>query len=111
MPDVGERPALDVAVVGRQGQVREQAEDADVLQEAALPHPVEDSGRRVVAELAPVTTHRPLHPEERDPHQDEGDEVGNEEGPAAVLRRLGREAQEVSEPHGVARHRQDEPRA
>ncbi len=108
VPDVGERPRLDVAVVGRDRQVREEAEDADVLQPALFPIRSSMPGRGVVAELPAVAADRPLHPEERDAHQDERDEVRDEEGAAAVLRGLRRKAQEVPEAHGVAGHRQDE---
>src|SRR5690606_4838615 len=42
---------------------------------------------------------------------EEGDEVRDHEGTTAVLRRLNGEAQEVSEPDGIACHRQDQPHA
>ena len=55
-----------------------------------------------------MAAHAPLDPHQRDADEEEGDEVGDHEGPAAVLDRLPREAEEVAEADGVARHGQDQ---
>ncbi len=109
VPDVGQGPGLDVAVVGGHAEVGEQAEDAYVLEPPVAPQPVEHSRRRVVPELPAVAADRPLHPQERQPHEQESDQVRHQERPAAVLGRLGGEAQEVPQAHGVAGDGQDQP--
>ena len=55
-----------------------------------------------------VAADAPLDPHQRDADEEERDEVGDHEGAAAVLDGLPREAEEVAETDGVARHGQDQ---
>src|SRR3972149_9607358 len=65
----------------------------------------------MMAKLPPMAPDGPFHPEERDAHEDERNQVGDEECAPAVLRGLRRKAKEIPETHRVAGHREDEPDA
>jgi hypothetical protein len=51
---------------------------------------------------------RPFDPHHGNAQEQEGDEIGDHEGPAAVGRGLDRETKEVAQADGVAGHGQDE---
>ena len=102
MPDVGERPRLDVAVVAGDAQTAAQADRAQVLEGGVAAEPVEHPGRRVMSETAAVAADRPLDPEQRHAHEGEARQIRDEEGAAAVLGGLGGEPEEVTEADRVA---------
>ncbi len=110
-----EHPGGDVGVVDEDDQRHDHAQDAQVLRPLPLPvgEHVEHPGHRAVAVPSSEPPHAPFDPHQRDAEQDERDEVRDHERPAAVLRRLNREAEEVAETDGVARHGEHEadPRA
>jgi hypothetical protein len=72
---------------------------------------VQNEGRAVIALAPPEAAHGPFHPQERDAHEQETHEVGNDECAATVLDGLHREAQEIAQAHGIARHGQDQSHA
>ena len=67
---------------------------------------VEDAGGGVAAQRAALAADGPLYPAQGDTQQQEGGEVGNHEGAAAVLGCQAGEAQEITEPDGAAGHSQ-----
>ena len=106
-----QHPGDDVCVVDEDHERHDDPEHAQILRPLPLPvaQLVEHAGDRGVAVPAAEPADRPLDPHERDPEQQEGDEVRDHEGAAAVLRGLHREAKEVAESDGVPGHGQDQP--
>ena len=112
VPDVGERPRLDVAVVGRDRQVREEAEDADVLEPArASPCTSNMPG----AEWWPCSPPwRPIaHSTQSSgmPISRNETRYGIRNAPPPFCAACAGKRRKLPEPHRVAGHRQDEARA
>jgi hypothetical protein len=60
----------------------------------------------VVPVLAAEAAHRPLDPDQRQAHDEQGHEIGNQKGTAAIRSRLRRKSQEVPKTYGIAGHGQ-----
>lgn len=106
---IAQRPALDVAIVRGYADVGKNAEHPDVLPEGmARRHRIENEGRAVVAVPTAEAPHRPFDEEQRQPHQHEADQIGNDEAAPSVLDGLHREAQKVAQADGIAGHCEDQ---
>ena len=111
LEEVADRPRLDEDVVERHRERDDGREDAEIAAEAPAPEEAHDARPRMESLLAAVAAHRPLGPSDRDAEEEEGAEVRDEEGTAAVLGRLARKAEEVSEADRGARDGQDDAEA
>lgn len=74
-----------------------------------VPEQVENARRGPMPMCSPHPSHGPFAPHQGDGQEQQGTEVGDHERPTAVLGRLDRKAQVISQAHGVARHGQHEP--
>jgi hypothetical protein len=68
---------------------------------------MENAGARMKSALTSIASKRPFGPTDGNAQDDEGNEIGEHEGSAAVLRGQTGEAQKISEANGAARNRQN----
>ena len=108
-PRERETPRSDGDVVQGNDERAEDAEDADVFGDRIRPEAVKHPGGMAVAEPTAETPDGALRPEERDPDQEQRQEVGNDERPTSVGRGLARETEKVPETDRVSCKREDEP--
>jgi hypothetical protein len=73
-----------------------------------VPEQMENAGCSAMPMCAAHPSHGPFAPHQGDGKKNEGAEVGDHERPTAVLGRLHRKAQVVTQAHGIASHGQDE---
>ena len=105
---VTEAPGFDPEVVHVDHHGNDEAKDAEVRGSAAFPDGPEDTRAGVVAALAPETAHRPFRPGDRQADEQQGDEIGDEEGSAVVFGGEAGEAEEVAEADGTASNGEDD---
>src|SRR5690606_7992847 len=107
MDDVHESPRLDVRVVGDDRDIGEDAKYADVFPDWSFGHRIQNVRRAVISKFATKTSYRPFDEEQRNAHQQETDQIGNDKCSSAILHGLHRKAEEVSKSDRIAGHSQD----
>lgn len=108
---VAEAPGFDVDIVHVDYHGDDDAEDADVFAPWVADDGVEDTWAGVEALLAGVAAEGPFCPADGDTEDEEGEEVSDHEGAAAVLGGEAWEAEEVAEAHGAAGDCEDDTHA
>ena len=106
VPGIADGPAFQRNVVHGDADGGDHAGHAEVFPAGFAADEVEDAGGGVATQCAALAADGPFHPAQGDTQQQEGGEVGNHEGAAAVLGCQAGEAQEITEPDGAAGHSQ-----
>ena len=105
---VAQAPGFDPQVVHVDDDGDEEAEDAEVGGGTVFPDGAEDAGAGVEAALASEAAHGPFRPGDGQADEEQGDEVGDEEGAAVVFGGEPGEAEEVTEADGAAGDREND---
>ncbi len=108
---VAEAPGFDVDIVHVDHHGDDDAEDAALFAPGVADDGVEDTWAGVIAFLAGVAAEGPFCPADGDTEDEEGEEIGDHEGAAAVLGGEAWEAEEVAEAHGAAGDCEDDTHA
>ena len=107
-PGIGQAPGLNQDVVKVDDHRHQHAERTQVARDGAASPQAHDRRCGVEALAAAVPPHGPFGPADRNAEQQKRNEIGDEEGAAAVLCGVTRKAQEIAEPDGRPGHRQDD---
>ena len=107
-PTEGETPGFDEVVVDDDGEGDGDSQGAQVFGGGVFPHELEHAWSCSVTADPPVAADGPLDPHHRNSQKDQGAEVGDQEGAAAVGRSLDGKAEEVPQTDGVAGDGQDQ---
>lgn len=112
VPDIAEGPAFQIAVIGSDGDIGEDTEDAYIFPEKLFGrHGIQDERRTVVSFGATEAAHAPFDEKERQAHQEKTDEVRDNKRTAAILDGLNGKAKKITQAYGVAGHGQYEANA